>query len=108
MDENTALEALAGLAQETRLRAFRRLVRAGAGGLAAGELAADLAVPQNTLSTHLERLTRAGLISRQREGRVIRYRADFDGMRALLRFLLEDCCQGQREICAPLLDVMSC
>lgn len=108
MDTATALEALSALSQETRLATFRLLVRAGSAGLAAGEIAAALGVVQNTLSSHLAVLSRAGLVHRFREGRVIRYSADYAGMRALLTYLLEDCCAGDRKICGPLADTIRC
>lgn len=108
MGNDSALAALTALSQATRLDVFRLLVRAGPEGLAAGEIASGLGVVQNTMSSHLAILTGAGLIRRQRHGRVIRYRADYERMRALLRFLLEDCCQGNPAICAPLLDAVAC
>jgi len=97
---------LGAVAQETRLSAFRLLVRAGREGLPAGALARKLEVPHNTLSSHLAILANAGLVASQREGRSIRYRVDFDGTRALLAFLMEDCCRGSREVCAPALDTV--
>lgn len=108
MNKTSALTALTALSQETRLDVFRMLVRAGPDGLAAGEIANALGVVQNTMSSHLGTLVHAGLIRRQRQGRVIRYRADHDGMRELMRFLLEDCCRGNPSICAPLLDAVAC
>lgn len=94
VDMKHAIQALAALAHERRLAAFRLLVQAGAGGLPAGEIASELAIPNNTLSTHLAALTRAGLLKSQRDGRHIFYRANFDGMRHLLNFLMKDCCQA--------------
>lgn len=101
MDKSAAIRALDGLAQETRLDAFRLLVRAGEEGLPAGEIARALGVPHNTLSSHLAVLTGAGLVASRREGRSIIYRADFAGTRSLLAFLMEDCCQGHPEACPP-------
>lgn len=103
MDKSTAVRALGALAQETRLAAFRQLVRAGGEGLAAGELARSLAIPHNTLSSHLSILVNGGLIRSRRRGRSIIYRVDVEGTRALLSYLVEDCCQGRPEDCAPLL-----
>ncbi len=108
MDTITAVDALSALSQETRLQAFRLLIKAGPSGLAAGEISAELDVVQNTMSTHLSALSRAGLIQRAREGRSIRYRADFDGIRDLLIYLLQDCCQGENEICVPIFDAVAC
>lgn len=99
-----ATEALAALAQESRLSAFRLLVRAGPPGLAAGDIAQSLGIPHNTLSTHLAVLTRAGLLRSRREGRSVIYSVDFDGTRSLLGFLLEDCCRGAPEACGLALD----
>ena len=87
MEINRAVDALAALAQETRLAAFRLLVQAGANGLAAGEIAERLAVPSSTLSFHLKELDRAGLVRSWRVQRQIRYAADYEGMRRLLTFL---------------------
>jgi ArsR family transcriptional regulator, arsenate/arsenite/antimonite-responsive transcriptional repressor len=94
MKTTQALEALSALAHATRLEVFRRLVRAGPPGLVAGELAAALEIPAPTLSFHLAHLERAGLVAALREGRSIRYSADFTRMRALIDYLLEDCCRG--------------
>jgi ArsR family transcriptional regulator, arsenate/arsenite/antimonite-responsive transcriptional repressor len=94
MDKSSALVALAALGQETRLDVFRLLVRAGAEGLPAGEIAARLGAVQNTLSAHLKILDHAGLVTAERQGRSILYRADFTGVRDLLAFLMEDCCAG--------------
>ena len=104
MDISTTVKALGALAQESRLNAFRLLVHRGPEGLAAGEIARRLDVPHNTLSSHLAILSNAGLLTSHREGRSIIYRIDFNGTRALLSFLMEDCCQGQPELCSPLLD----
>lgn len=94
-----ALEALGALAQETRLTVFRLLVRAGPGGLAAGDVAERLGVPPATLSFHLKELEHAGLLRARRDGRQIFYATDYQGMRSLLAFLTEECCQGHPEIC---------
>lgn len=94
------------LGQETRLRAFRLLLNAGPNGLPAGEIARHLGVPQNTMSTHLAQLTRAGMVASRRESRSIIYVANLTGIRALLSFLVQDCCQGQPETCGLLLDAV--
>ena len=100
----TAVEALSALAHGHRLTAFRLLVRAGGEGLPAGEIARELGVLPNTLSTHLAILGHAGLVQSRRDGRSVIYTADYDGMRSLLGFLVADCCAGRPEICAPLAD----
>ncbi|MBS7813264.1 ArsR/SmtB family transcription factor [Roseococcus pinisoli] len=104
MDTKTALDAFAALSQETRLRVFRLLVEAGFDGLPAGDIARDLGVPHNTMSSHLAVLARAGLVASRKDGRSVIYAANFDGVRALIAFLLQDCCRGRPEVCAPLLD----
>lgn len=106
MDVTAAVEAMNALGQETRMRAFRLLVEAGGEGVPAGEIARRLDVPHNTMSSHLAQLTRAGLIRSRRESRSIIYMADLAGLRALLAFLVQDCCHGRPEACAPLLDAV--
>lgn len=108
MDKKATLAALSALSQETRLEVFRLLVRTGPAGLRAGEIAERLGARQNTMSTNLAVLARAGLIHSAREGRSMRYFADLEGMRGLLAFLMEDCCGGRPEACAPLLDALAC
>ncbi|HWF65095.1 MAG TPA: metalloregulator ArsR/SmtB family transcription factor [Rhizomicrobium sp.] len=97
-----AVEALSALAHEGRLSIFRLLVRAGPGGLAAGEIARKLGVLPNTLSANLTVLTNAGLLTSRRDGRSVIYSADYERMSNLLGFLMEDCCNGNASICAPL------
>ena len=98
---NDAIAALGALAHETRLTAFRLLVRAGPTGAPAGEIARVLDIPAATMSFHLAHLARAGLISPTRDGRSIIYAADFDGMRGLIDYLSEDCCAGWPQPPAP-------
>lgn len=94
MKEQDVVRSLAALAQEVRLRVFRALVVAGTEGLTPGILAEQLAVPPNTLSFHLKELANAGLISQERQGRNLIYRASFETMNALLSYLTENCCAG--------------
>lgn len=108
MDKPNALTAFAALSQDTRLDAFRLLIRAGSDGMAAGEIADRLGVRQNTMSANLSILSQAGLIRSQRQGRSIRYFADLDGVRGLLAFLMEDCCGGNPDQCQPILDTIAC
>ncbi|WP_165323611.1 ArsR/SmtB family transcription factor [Rhizorhabdus phycosphaerae] len=103
METNQAVTALSALALETRLDIFRLLVRAEPAGLAAGEIARTLDVAPNTLSSHLAILTRAGLLQSERDGRSIIYRVQLDHLRTLILFLLQDCCGGNAELCAPIL-----
>ncbi|GJL97243.1 MAG: transcriptional regulator [Hyphobacterium sp.] len=102
MDKQDSLTALAALSQETRLDVFRLLVTVGPKGLPAGDIAERLDARQNTMSTHLAILNRAGLITRQRDGRSVCYAANYDGMRGLINFLMMDCCRGAPEVVQPL------
>jgi ArsR family transcriptional regulator, arsenate/arsenite/antimonite-responsive transcriptional repressor len=109
MDREDAILALAALAQGTRLEAFRLLVGSDPEGLAAGEIARRLAVPHNTMSTHLAVLVRAGLIQAERRSQSLIYRARLDRFRDVATYLLQDCCGGHPEICAPLIaNITSC
>ena len=100
METNQALTALSALGQESRLAAFRALVQAGHDGLSVGELRERLDLPPATLTAHLNVLRAAGLVQDQREGRVIRVRAAYAHMDALLGYLTENCCAGAAE-CGP-------
>lgn len=108
MNISEALDALAALSQQTRLEAFRLLVRHEPEGLAAGDIARALAVPANTLSTHLAILARAGLVRSERHSRIIQYRADITVLGGLMVFLAKDCCAGRTELCAPLIAELTC
>lgn len=109
MESSQALDAFAALSQPTRLAAFRRLVASEPGGLPAGDVATLLGVPANTMSAHFAILAQAGLVRSERRGRTILYRADLDRLRALVLFLLRDCCGGRADVCAPLLaDLAAC
>src|SRR6266436_8815008 len=94
-----ALAALAALGQPTRLAIIRLLMRQQPAGLPAGNIAEAIGCPHNTLSTHLAILARAGLVQGARHGRTIIYTADIEGMRALVSFLITDCCNGRPELC---------
>jgi DNA-binding transcriptional ArsR family regulator len=104
MESEPAILALAALAQSTRMDVFRLLVKHEPEGLAAGDIAKTLAVPQNTMSAHLAVLSRAGLVSAQRFSRSIVYRADLARFQDVMLFMLRDCCDGRPEICAPLIE----
>lgn len=101
MKTKEALTGLGALAQETRLSVFRHLVTLGPAGASAGAIAAALKVPAPTLSFHLKELGQADLVSQRRESRNVIYAANYSGMRALVSYLLEDCCAGHPEICKP-------
>lgn len=103
MESEPAILALAALAQTTRLEAFRLLVRHEPQGMAAGDIADQLAVPANTMSAHLGVLARAGLVTSERRSRSIVYRADLARLSDLVLFLLKDCCQGRADLCDPLI-----
>lgn len=100
MDTETALSALAALSHESRLAAFRELVQAGPEGLSVGELRERLDLPPATLTAHLNGLRIAELVQDQREGRVIRVRANYPQMNALIAYLTENCCAGATN-CGP-------
>lgn len=95
MESNSVAKALAALAQPSRLEAFRALVVAGDAGLTPGVLSAALQVAPNTLSFHLKELVHADLVSQERNGRNLIYRAQFDRMNAVLAYLTQNCCQGE-------------
>jgi DNA-binding transcriptional ArsR family regulator len=105
MDAASTVTALSALAHPGRLAVFRLLVRAGPEGLPAGEIARATSTVPQTLSGNLAALVHAGLIGATRKGRSILYAADYGRMRDLLAFLMEDCCNGAPEICAPLVEV---
>jgi DNA-binding transcriptional ArsR family regulator len=109
MDSTETIASLAALAQSTRLDTFRLLVKREPDGVPAGELARLLEVPQNTMSSHLAILSRAGLVVGERHSRSIVYRANLDRLRAIALFLLKDCCGGRADLCAPpIADLMPC
>ena len=103
MEITTAIASFAALSQDTRLKAFRLLVSQEPEGLPAGEIARQLSVPHNTMSTHLSVLARAGWVVSQRHSRQIIYRASLSHMEAVVQFLLQDCCAGHPELCASLM-----
>jgi ArsR family transcriptional regulator len=94
LEKQDVIAALAALAHETRLDVFRALVVAGPGGLQPGEIAPALDVPPATLSFHLKELKNAALVTAERQGRSVVYRAAFDTMQGLLGYLTRNCCQG--------------
>ena len=102
MESKIAAAALSALGHEGRLAIFRLLVQAAPQGVAAGEIARRLEMIPNSLSANLNVLSHAGLIGSHREGRSIIYAADYAAMSGLLGFLMQDCCNGAPEICAPL------
>ena len=106
MNSDSAVVALTALAQSSRLAIFRLLVTSGSDGISAGKIGQELSLPAATLSFHLKELSHAGLISQERQGRNLIYRAAFDTMNALLAYLTENCCEGQG--CAPADAAASC
>lgn len=107
METLSAIDALGALAHEGRLNIFRTLVKAGSEGMPAGKLGETVGMVASTLSNNLAILTRSGLTTSARDGRSIIYAADYAHMTALLAFLMEDCCQGSPDVCAPLGEVIS-
>jgi len=108
INEKTAIEALTALAQPTRIEVFRRLIKSHPDEIAAGEIARQCKTPHNTMSTHLAVLMRAGLVSVRKEGRMMHYGANLAGFQKLMAFLLQDCCHGRAEVCAPLVAELTC
>ncbi len=102
METKAVISALSALAQESRLAIFRLLVQVGPQGLPAGRIGEALDLPPATLSFHLKELSHAGLLDSRQEGRSIIYTPDFDRMSELLAYLVEDCCNGDVAVCAPL------
>ena len=100
---SSAITALSALAHPGRLAIYRLLVAMDQEGCPAGAVASAVGAPANTTSTNLNILQTAGLIMSRRDGRRIRYSADHQTMTALLGYLVEDCCGGRPEICAPLI-----
>ena len=99
MDETKIVASLAALAHQHRLRIFRLLVKQGPSGMPAGEIAVRVGIGATNTSFHLKELDRAGLLRATRQGRFVRYAIDVDGMRRLLIYLTEECCQGRPELC---------
>jgi ArsR family transcriptional regulator len=104
MDINEAVGSFSSLAQESRLKVFRLLAQVGSDGMTAGDIAKAVGVPKSTMSSHLAVLARANLIKARKEGRSMIYAIDLEGTRALLSFLMEDCCQGDPSVCSPLIE----
>jgi len=108
MDILTATQTFSALAHETRLQVFRLLVEAGTKGLAAGDIANELGVVQNTMSSHLTQLTNNKLILKERSGRHLIYRANYESMSNLITFLLQDCCKGSKDVTDPVSAAIAC
>jgi DNA-binding transcriptional ArsR family regulator len=108
MNQRQALIAFGALSQETRLHIIRMLVVAGPHGMAAGAIAEKAEVSPSNISFHLKELERSGLIAQQRESRSIIYTANYEALGGVIRFLMEDCCAGNPEICAPAAAVAAC
>jgi DNA-binding transcriptional ArsR family regulator len=106
MEEQDVVRSLAALAQGARLQVFRALVIAGPRGMTPGVMAEGSGIPPNTLSFHLKELLNAGLVTQERQGRNLIYRASFEHMNALLGYLTENCCQG--EACGLDVSATSC
>lgn len=107
MNSIDAVAAMGALAHEHRLAVYRMLVKAGPEGMSAGDIASEVGVPASSMSFHLALLNRAGLVTQRRESRSLIYAADFDAMNGLLAYLVEDCCQGHPEVCAPMAEAVN-
>ncbi|MGS2743993.1 ArsR/SmtB family transcription factor [Halomonas sp. LS-001] len=107
MDTKNAIDSFSALSQETRLKAFRLLVKNEPDGLAAGDIAKQLDVPHNTMSAHLSVLSQAGLVTFRRQSRSIIYRANMRHMQAMIQFLVHDCCSGHPDVCEPIISSLS-
>lgn len=101
MDEQQAVRCLAALAQASRLAVFRALVVAGPAGQTPGALSEQLGLPASSLSFHLKELMHAELVTQERDGRRLIYRAHLVHMNALLGFLTDNCCQGEPCLAVP-------
>ncbi|MBI1391195.1 MAG: metalloregulator ArsR/SmtB family transcription factor [Alphaproteobacteria bacterium] len=105
MKTESAIAAFAALAQETRLAAFRALIEAGPAGLAAGDVAARCGASAPVMSFHLKELVRADLVKSRRDGRQVIYAADYVGVRALIDFIMRDCCKADPTCCGPYTEI---
>jgi DNA-binding transcriptional ArsR family regulator len=99
MDNSAAMAAFAALAQDHRLRVFKRLMEIAPNGLSAGDIARELDIPPSTLSTHLAQLQRAGLLRSWRDRRQIFYTIDIEGTGRIVSYMINNCCHGHPEIC---------
>jgi DNA-binding transcriptional ArsR family regulator len=95
MEEKDVVRSLAALAHAARLQVFRALVVAGPRGMTPGVMADGSGMPAATLSFHLKELMHAGLVTQERQGRHLIYRASFEHVNALLGYLTENCCRGE-------------
>lgn len=102
LNDNTALTVLLALAQDTRLRAMRALLRSHPDGLAAGRIAKEVGGTPSTMSFHLGQLEQAGLASSRRQANSVIYTAVPEALGGLVRYLLDDCCGGRPELCADV------
>lgn len=102
METNSATKIFESLSSGVRLDAYRLLIKKGANGMVAGEIASTLDIPPTNLSFHLKALTQAGMLSVTQEGRFQRYRANIPLMLDLIAYLTDECCEGHPEQCADL------
>lgn len=106
MDQERAIETFTAMAQESRLAIYRLLVREAPNGLPVGEISRRLEIVASTLSGHLGVLKRTGLLKATRHQREIHYAANLDAMGDLVRFMLEDCCDGKVENCGEIVSLV--
>lgn len=108
IDTQQAITVFSALSQEKRLQILRILVNAGPEGLSAGTISDRVEVSPSNASFHLKELERAGLVSALRDSRSIIYSVDFNTLSGLIRFLMEDCCNGHPEVCNPAWSATAC
>ncbi|WP_448505382.1 ArsR/SmtB family transcription factor [Immundisolibacter sp.] len=108
MEKSVATSIFESLSSGVRLDAYRLLVKKGADGMVAGEIATALDIPPTNLSFHLKALTQAGMLTVMQEGRFQRYRANIPLMLDLIAYLTEECCAGHPEQCADLRSASRC
>lgn len=102
MTEEQAIEALLGMAHEHRMRIFKMLMKRGPSGMPAGMIAEYLGISRSNVSFHLTQMDRAGLLTSRREFRNVFYAVSIDGVRQLMTYLTEDCCDSRPELCGLL------
>lgn len=106
MNEAQAIEALLGMAHQHRMRVFKLLMKNGPSGLPAGEIGDRIGISRSSVSFHLTQMDRAGLLKSWRVHRNVFYAVELDGMRKLIAYLTEDCCEGHPEVCGSFATVM--
>ena len=107
MNQQRAIETFTAMAQDSRLEIYHLLVRESPQGLPVGEISRRLDIVPSTLSGHLGVLKRTGLLKSTRHQREIHYAANIEIMGDLVRFMLEDCCDGKVENCSEITSLLA-